>query len=296
MARRAGRLTAFIDRNVRYVFPAPAVFFVGALVLFPLMYALYLSFHEWIPSAAAPRHFVGLANYLDLLKDTRFQASLLRTLYFLAISISVQMAFGVALALMLERDHVGKRAVRTLFLLPMMATPVAIALVWMMMLDPTIGVFNYVLSLVGLPKLAWMADVKLVIPAFALIDSWRWTPFVMLIVASGLSALPREPFEAARIDGASYAQIVRHITLPLLRPTIMVALTFRVVDGLKIFDIIAATTDGGPAYASELLYVYTFHKNFQDFTFGYGSATIIVFAVLILGVTVVLSRLRRAAE
>ncbi len=286
-------LTTFIDRNLRYLFPAPAVLFVGALVLFPLTYALYLSFHEWIPSAVSSPDFVGFSNYIHLLKDNRFHASFLKTIYFLSISISFQMVVGIALALMLERDYRGKRVVRTLFLLPMMATPVAISLVWMMMLDPTIGVFNYFLSLIGLPKLAWMAEVELVIPAFALIDSWRWTPFVMLIVASGLSALPHEPFEAARIDGASYLQIIKHITLPLLRPTIMVALTFRIVDGLKVFDIIAATTDGGPANASELLYVYTFHKNFQDFTFGYGSATIIVFALLILGVSLVLSKLRR---
>ncbi len=281
---------------MRRLFPLPGAAFVTLMLLFPLGYTLYLSVHRWFASSVQPPVFIGAQNYVELFRDARFISSVVKTLYFLSLSITSQLLAGIGLALFLDRKFIGRRVAQTLLLLPMMATPVAMGLVWSMLLDPTIGIVNYFLRVIGIGALPWLADAHLVIPALSLIELWRWTPFVTIIVLAGLAALPAEPFEAARIDGASYAQTIRYITLPLLRPTIMVAVLFRLIDGLKTFDIIAATTAGGPAWASEILYVYTYNQTFIGFHFGYGSAVIVVFAALLIGVTLLMSKIRRAKD
>jgi multiple sugar transport system permease protein len=264
------------------------------MLVFPFGYTAYLSLQEWF-AAGPPPHFVGVQNYVALLGDARFLNALARTLIFTALSVTVEVALGIALALMFARQFIGRGIARTIFLLPMVATPVAISLVWLLMFDPATGVLNYLLKLIGLGPSLWVNDSFLAIPALVLVDVWQWTPIVMLMVLGGLTALPDDPFEAARIDGASHWQIFRYLTLPMLRPYIVVAALFRGIDALKTFDSIYVITRGGPGFASETLNLYIYATAFDYLHFGYSSAMLVVFFLIVLGLSAALIAVRRKA-
>ena len=263
---------------------------------FPVLYTLYMSVHSWFASSLTSPEFVGLANFRRaFLDDERFRNALWLTVYFTALATVLQLVLGVALALLLNRPFRGKGLVRSIFLLPMVATPVAIALVWMMMYNPTLGVMNYLVGLVGLGPYNWVSNAAIVVPALAVVDTWEWTPLITLITLAGLATLPLEPYESALIDGASAAQMFWRITLPLLRPTIIVALLFRAIDCLKTFDIIYVMTQGGPGFASETLNVYTFQVGLFYFHIGYASSLLVILFALVLGVSLVLIKVRRGS-
>jgi multiple sugar transport system permease protein len=175
----------------------------------------------------------------------------------------------------------------------MMATPVAIALVWTMMFHPQLGVLNYLLSLVGLPPQLWVFHPATVIPSLVLVETWQWTPLVMLIVLGGLAAIPAEPYESAQIDGAGVWQMFRYITLPLVMPFLFIAGMIRMIDAVKSFDIIFAITQGGPGSASETINLYLYSVAFIYYDLGYGSAIAVVFFILIVVLAAVLLYLRQ---
>jgi multiple sugar transport system permease protein len=287
------RLLDRLDAHAWWLFPSPIILFCAFVAFFPLGYTLYLSFHQWVNTET--QRFLGFGNYLDsVLRNAQFHRAAALTFYFTFVALGIQMVIGVAIAIVINRDFVGKGLVRTIYLFPMMATPVAVAMIWMMMYNPTSGVFNYLLEQVGLPPLQWLADSKTVIPSLILLDTWQWVPLIVLISLAGLAALPPEPYESALIDGASSWQILRYITLPLLRPTIMVAAIFRSIDLLKTFDIIYSTTGGGPGTSSETLNIYIYQTSFRDNLYGKGAAMVTIFLALVLGVSLLLARFRRA--
>ncbi len=286
----------FLDRYARWIFPLPALIFIVAMMIFPLGYTLWNSLTGWSLSAGRPPTFIGLDNYVRLFQDERFQGAVVRTFYFTALAVFVEMVLGVAIALFLHRDFRGKRVITSILLLPMMATPVAIAMVWLLMYEPTAGIINFVLKQVGLPRGMWIGANDTVIPSLVLVDVWQWTPMIVLICLAGLTALPRDPFESAIVDGASYWQITRHITLPLLMPTITVAMLLRSIDALKTFDIIYTMTLGGPGFSSETLNILTYQYAFYYLHFGYASSLLVVFFALVLGVSLLTTYLRRTVE
>ena len=164
----------------------------------------------------------------------------------------------------------------------MMATPVAIALVWTMMFHPQLGVLNYLLTCIGLPPSSWVYNADTVIPTLVMVETWQWTPLVMLIVLGGIASLPIDPYEAAAIDGATGWQMFRYITLPLIQPFIIVATVMRIIDALKAFDIIFVITGGGPGTASETINMLLYQTAFGYYDLGYASAMVVVFFVLIM--------------
>ena len=290
------RFSNWVDRRAAVVFPAPALLVVFAIIIFPILYTLWMALQDWGLAYPTPPRFVGLDNYIKLLTDDeRFRDAVVRTFYFTGLAVAVQTVLGVGMALIFHRQFLGRGVIRTLCVLPMMATPVAIALVFNMMYHPKLGVMNYFLSLLGLPPALWTFDSKSVIPSLALVDTWQWTPLIMLITLAGLAALPAEQYEAARIDGANRVQTFFYITLPLLRPTIMVAVLFRVIDALKQFDIIYVMTQGGPGNASETINLYLYQQGFSYFQMGYASSLVVVFFTLVVGVSFLFIRMRRAA-
>lgn len=278
------------------VFTGPSVVAVALLMAFPVVYTLYMSVHSWFASSLTHPQFIGLENFRRaFVDDDRFRNALWLTVYFTGLATALQLVLGVSLALVLNRPFRGKGLVRSVFLLPMVATPVAIALVWMMMYNPTLGVMNYLVGLVGLGPYKWVSNAAVVVPALAVVDTWEWTPLITLITLAGLATLPIEPYESALIDGASSAQMFWRITLPLLRPTIIVALLFRAIDCLKTFDIIYVMTQGGPGFASETLNVYTFQVGLFYFHIGYASSLLVILFALVLGVSLLLIKVRRGA-
>ncbi len=286
----------FLDRRARWLFPLPAILFVLIMMLFPILYTVWNSLTGWSLSAGTPPDFIGLKNYLQLFRDPRFLGAVGRTLYFTVLAVVLEVILGVGIALLMNREFLGKRVINSILLLPMMATPVAIAMVWLLMYEPTAGVINYVLRSNGLPTPLWIAGAGSVIPALALVDIWEWTPMIVLITLAGLAGLPHDPFEAAVVDGASPGQILRHITLPLLMPTISVATLLRSIDALKTFDIIYAMTQGGPGFSSETLNIFAYNQAFSYFSFGYASSVLVVFFALVLGVSLLVTYSRQQLE
>ncbi len=289
------RVFALIDRRLALILPAPAVIVIALLMGYPFVYTLMLSVQR-VDVTLTRFSFVGAANLVKvLLEDDRFRNAVWVTLYFSVASLLLELALAMIMALVLNRTFRGLSVIRTLFLLPLVATPTATSVIWLIMMEPSIGILNYFLELLRLPPSLWVASPTTVIPSLVWINAWHGVPFVMLILLAGLRSLPREPFEAARIDGASKLQEFVQITLPLLKPAIVVAMLFRAIDTLKVFDVIWIMTRGGPGRKSETLHVYSYLTAFEFYELGYGSAVILVFMGIILVISIVLIRLRQRA-
>ncbi len=286
----------FVERNLRILFPLPAAVFVLVMIVFPVLYTLFLSFTNWNLTSGSPLRFVGLASYARVLGEPRFLAALGRTFLFTAMAVAAETALGTAAALLLNRNFMGKGLVKLLLLLPLVATPVAIGIAWNLFYDPTIGLANHVLKLLGLPPSKWVFDAKTVIPSLVLVDVWQWTPMISLIVLAGLAGIPTEPYESAHVDGANEAQILFRVTLPMVLPTVFTAMILRTVDALKTFDIIYAMTGGGPGYASETLNVMGFKYSFEYFRLGQSSVILVFLFLAVLAVSLGIVRLRVRAE
>ncbi len=274
-------------------FVIPALVVVVAVILLPWAFTLWMSVSEW--KIGETHRFVGLANFGHLLNDRRFLASLWRTLLYTGLSVVAPLLLGTAAALLFNRKLPLRGLLRGIFVMPMMATPVAIALVWTMMFHPQLGVLNYLLSLIGIDPQDWIFSPATVIPSLVLVETWQWTPLVMLIVLGGLASLPAEPYESAQIDGANAFQRFRFLTLPMISPFLLVAATIRMIDALKSFDIIYAMTQGGPGTASETTNLYLYSVAFSYADVGYGSAIAVVFFAMVIALSVLLLQLRKRA-
>jgi multiple sugar transport system permease protein len=289
-------VSRWIEKNLKWVFPAPAVIFIVVMMAFPIIYTAWISLTEWSMSAVEPAKFVGLENYIKLLgKDHRFWMSVWRTFYFTGLALVGETIIGLVLAVMLNRDFPGKNLLKTLFLLPMVATPVAIGMVWLLMFEPTIGYLNHFLKSLGLPASLWLASEASALPSLVLVDIWQWTPMMALIILAGLVSMPSDPFEAAEVDGATAWQTFWHVTLPMLRPTIGMAVILRSIDALKTFDIIYSMTQGGPNYSTETLNLYGYNLGFGYFQMGSASSLLMVFFAIVMGVVIFMNWARKGA-
>jgi len=275
-------------------FIVPALVVVLAVIIFPWVFTIWMSMNEW--KVGSPTTFVGLANYVRMPNDPRFLEAVVHTIYYTALSVLLPVLLGTLSAVVFHQKFVGRGFLRGIFIMPMMATPVAIALVWTMMFHPQLGVLNYILSLGGIPPQLWVFNPNTVIPSLVLVETWQWTPLVMLIVLGGLASLPVDPYEAARIDGASAWESFYHISLPLVWPHIMVALVIRTIDALKAFDTIYVISSGGPGTASETINLYLYLQAFAFYNIGNASAVVVVFFVLILAMAMLLLHVRQRAK
>ena len=275
-------------------FVLPALVVVVGIIIFPWVFTIWMSGQEWKVGQAS--RFVGFENYTRMLTDVRFLESVVHTFVYTALAVVLPLVLGTVAALIFHSKFPGRGLLRAIFVMPMMATPVAIALVWTMMFHPQLGVMNYLLSLVGIPAQLWIFHPASVIPSLVLVETWQWTPLVMLILLGGLAAIPIEPYESAQIDGATPWQMFRHITLPMLAPFMLVAAMIRTIDAVKSFDIIFAMTQGGPGTASETINLYLYSVAFVYYDVGYGSAIAIVFFALVVGLSVLLLYLRRRTQ
>jgi multiple sugar transport system permease protein len=280
-------------RNYRR-FIIPAVVVVGAVIIFPWMFTVWMSAFDWKIGSVA--HFVGFDNYVNLATNRRFLEAIGHTFYFTVLAVVLPLILGTIAALIFHREFRWRGVLRAVFTMPMMATPVAIALVWTMMFHPQQGVLNYLLSLVGLPPSLWVYSPTLVIPSLVLVEIWHWTPLVMLIVLGGLAALPTEPYESARLDGATEWQLFRFITLPLVAPFLIVAAVIRTIDAVKAFDTIYVISQGGPGTASETINLYLYLQAFAFYNVGNASAVVVVFFGIILALALLLLHVRQRAQ
>ena len=292
MPGTADTLTQDRQRLELSALSAPAVVFTVGMIAFPLAYTVWLSFQSF--SSTGKQSFAGLANYAKLVTDNEFWHGLWVTIALYVLSLVLQLVLGIWLALVLFHAKRLPGIVRSLFISPFMMPPVVAGMMWLVILDPSLGAANYILTSLGLPPSDWLASPTWVIPTVALIDSWQWTPYVALIVLGGLQSLPSSVYEAAQIDGASALKTFQRITLPLLPPTIVTATILRSVDLLRFFDIIYITTQGGPGNASNTLNIYGFRVGFEFFKIGYPSALMLTLTAIVFGVVLAFNRLRGA--
>ena len=269
----------------------PAVAFVAVMVIFPFGYAFWLSLLDY--KIGQTDAFVGAGNYKALLGDEQFWNGLRLTFILYVGALVTQLILGVALGLLLNRIETLKGMVRTVMVSPFMLPPVVVGMMSIVVLDPGMGVANYLLKSAGLPSSLFLASTDFVIFTVIMIDTWQWAPFVALIVLGGLQSLPTRVYEAAAIDGAVGWRRFVYITLPLLGPTIVTAAVLRSVDLLRFFDVIYITTQGGPGYASSTLNIYAYRKGFEFSDIGYASALMITLSSIVFGAVLVFAQLRR---
>ncbi|MBK9443881.1 MAG: sugar ABC transporter permease [Comamonadaceae bacterium] len=288
--------SSFTERNLQILFPLPAIVFIALLMVFPILYTLYLSFTNWNLTSGMEPTFVGLTSYLRVFSEPRFLQALVRTFTFTLFAVAIQVVLGVAIALILNRAFLGKSIAKLLLLLPLVATPVAVGIVFNLFYDPTIGLLNFALDAVGLPQGRWVSSESTVIASLVMVDVWQWTPMITLIVLAGLAGLSEEPVEAARVDGASEWQILRYVTIPMVMPVILTAMILRLIDALKTFDIIFAMTGGGPGYASETLNIMGFKYSFEYFRMGQSSVILVALFLVVLLCSLGIMKLRESSE
>ncbi|MFS8124848.1 sugar ABC transporter permease [Rhizobium sp. BR 250] len=292
-SRREGSRPARLAPNY-WPFVIPALVVISAVIVFPWVFTLWMSAHRW--TLGQEQSFIGFENYIRLASDFRFWESLWHTLVYTVLSVVAPLILGTLAALVFDAQFPLRGFLRGVFVMPMMATPVAIALVWTMMFHPQLGVLNYLLSLIGIGPLEWIYNQSTVIPSLVLVETWQWTPLVMLIVLGGLAAVPREPYESAEIDGANAWQKFRYLTMPMIAPFLMIAVIIRSIDAVKSFDIIYAMTQGGPGTASETINIYLYNTAFSYYDIGYGSAMAVVFFIIIVALSFVLLMVRQRSQ
>ena len=275
-------------------FVIPAVVVIAAVIVFPWVFTLWMSVNSW--TLGQSQSFAGFSNYVRLATDLRFWEALWHTVLYTGLSVIAPVFLGMLAALIFDAQFPLRGFLRGIFVMPMMATPVAVALVWTMMFHPQLGVLNYLLSFVGIGPQEWIYNQLSVIPSLVLVETWQWTPLVMLIVLGGLASVPREPYESAEIDGADAWQKFRYLTLPMIAPFLMIAIIIRSIDAVKSFDIIYAMTQGGPGTASETINIYLYNTAFSYYDIGYGSAMAVVFFMLIVALSFVLLMARQRAN
>jgi len=295
MSRTVNAISQFMDRRQALLYPAPAVIVLFLIVVLPIVFNIYLAFTKWTVGLGQPV-FVGFDNFIDLVADERVWNGVQVMVYFSGLSLVLEIGLGLLIALYFNREFRGSEIVQAIYIFPFAATPVAVALIWRIMLNPEIGVLNFLLRSIGLPGSLWVSGEQMVIPALVMVDVWKWTPMITLIVLAGLKSCSPDPLDAARIDWAKALQIFWYITLPMIRPVLIAALMLRSLDNLKEFDLIYTITQGGPGIASETLYLYSYTVGFGFFKAGYGSALMVVVFLIVLVFNVVMNRMRLSAQ
>jgi multiple sugar transport system permease protein len=285
------------ERFLPYLLLTPAVILLAGM-LYPFGLGLYYSFTSYWLQYPNRFRFVWFDNYIDLLGEPLFFRALEFTLGFTLVAVVVQVGLGLAVALFLHGRIPGRSVIRALMLMPLMIPPVISALMWKIMMASTnAGILNHAFSYLGVDPINWFGSTQGAIVSVLIIDTWGNLPFVALILLGGLQAIPTEPYEAARVDGAGPIAMLRYVTLPLLSPFIVLAITFRAMDSLRIFDVIYATTAGGPNDATTNLQIMAYQYSFQWYQMGKGMAQAIVLLILVVMVSYLLMRLwNRASE
>jgi multiple sugar transport system permease protein len=280
-----------------YILVSGAFLILFALTIFPLLYSLILSFHEWNMTKPAPWKFVGFQNYWEILKDPVFWRVIRNTFIFTFSTVSLQFAIGLGLAHLFNKEIRGEGVVRSTLVLPMMVPSILVGLMWLFMYKRDFGIINYLLGLLNINPIAWLSTSWNSMAGIIIADIWQWTPFMFLLLLAGLRSLPTEIFESARIDGASSLQIFRHVTLPLLRPFIAIALIIRSMDAFREFDKIFQLTGGGPGIATETISLFIYRNGLRYFKMGYAAALSYLTLIIIITVSTLYVRfLQRKGE
>jgi multiple sugar transport system permease protein len=278
-ARRGGRARV----PVGWLMVLPAVVYLLVWTVYPLLFALYTSLTDRVLTKPQTGAFVGLANFRRILfDDATFHTAVVNTLWLTVLSIAIELALGywVAKLFFRVRDLRGTGVLRTLFIIPIMLTPLIVGLSWSYILNPTLGVASHVLAFLRLPNVQWLANPDLALYTVIGINAWQWLPFMMLLILAGLNSIPRDLEEVSTLEGANWPQRLRNLELPFITEVAVLGILIRVMENLKLFDIVYATTSGGPGKATEVLSLMAYRQSFLYYNTAYGAAIAILILIL----------------
>jgi multiple sugar transport system permease protein len=282
------------DRRFGYALAAPSLTVLFLIILFPVLSALFTSLHEYTLIAPNFDTFTGFANFKAALADAEFRHSAFLTLRFVIGVVLLEFVLGFGVALMLNKVERFKPVYYAILLCPLLMNPVIVGLIWRMFLHPNLGIVNYLLSTIGISPVNWLGDTKVAIWTVILVDIWHQVSFMIVLLLAGLSSLPKEPYEAARVDGANAFQCFIHITLPMMRTVIIVTLLIRFIFAVKTYDLIYIMTRGGPGVSTDLVSYFIYRTAFVSLNIGEASAMSILLLTAILALTAYLYRYMRS--
>lgn len=272
---------------------SPSIAFLVMIFAFPLVYLLVTSAYQFDLTKPWKNAWIGFNNYFAILGDGRFWHSLQLTAFYTTATVFLQVVIGLGLALALSKIRIGRGIVRTAVLFSMVLSPVVTGLTWRtLLLTPRFGLLDYIAMQLGIGSHSWLGDPQLALLSVIAMHTWQWTPFAFLVFLAALAALPQEPLEAAKIDGAGARQCFWFITLPLLRPSIVIVIVIRTMIALRAFAAIFSATGGGPGTATEILNLYTYRASFTALNIGYGAALATVLLLITTGISFLFLRIR----
>ena len=277
------------SRWAKHLLLSPPLLFFAAFAVFPLVFTVYVSLSRW--SITGAHHFVGFDNYAALASSSTFRTSYLNTILFAVVTVAFQYALGLALAVLVYRTTRGQSALRLMFLVPMMFTPVVVGFVWRTLFDPGYGPVDHVLTGLGLPAVPWLSEHWPAVTAIVVADVWQWTPFIFLILFAALRSLPTAPMEAAVVDGASGWRLFWDHLMPMLLPASMTAILLRSIEAFKLFDVVYLMTGGGPGVDTATVTLTAYFTGLRTGDLGSAAAMTLVLLVTVLVATTVLLRL-----
>jgi len=278
--------------NIHFLLLIPCLVLIFFFLIYPLIYQLTISFYS--TTLYSQGKFVGLNNYISLFQNSTFRDSIMVTLYFVVVSTSIELLWGMGLALALNRVTKGLRLLRGVVIVPLMLTPVAVGSIWNLMYFPEGGPINLIFDFLGMRGQIWLANTSTALPALILVELWQYTPFTVLILLAGLQALPKEVYEAAIVDGASRWQLFKYVTLPLLAPLITLATIFNVMRQFKTFDIVYTVSKGGPGHATNLISYHIYQTAYRFYKIGEAAAlSFLLLAIVLLLSNIFMKYVRR---
>lgn len=288
--RRRQRSIAAQDRLFGLLVSAPGLVALLLVILFPILFAIFTSFHDYTLIHPNFERFVAAEKYAEAVGEKYFLTSVWVTVKFVIATVVIEFIIGFTVALMLNTVQRFKTIYYFILLMPLLINPVVVGLIWRMLLHAELGIVNYVIGLVGIPAVNWLGNPDIAFWTVVMVDIWHQISFMAILLLAGLAALPREPYEAARMDGASALRCFIHITLPLMRPVITVALILRMIFAIKTFDIVFIMTKGGPGTATDLISYYIYRAAFFGLDVSKASAMSVLLLLAVLGLTAMLYR------
>jgi len=265
----------------KLMFLLPGLLVLIAIIIFPLLFTLRVSFSSW--DVIAPGlDWLGIKNYLRVFADTRFWESMGRLCFIAAVTVFTEYVLGFALALLVWKDVQYKKFFRILFLVPMMTTPVIMSVIWRTMFHESLGPLNNLLGVIGIDPVPWLSTAKMSMLSVMIVEIWQWTPFMFLLLLAGLLSLPREPFQAAKVDGAGPLRTFFLVTFPLMAPITIAAIIIRLIEASKIMETVYVLTSGGPGTATETGSYYIYIRGLRDFQIGYAASMSVVYLVMMI--------------
>ena len=271
----------FYDRRFGYLFVSPAVLILSIVILAPIVLAIITSFYDYTLINRSFENFIGLKNYFASVSNEKFIHSSIVTIFFVLLVVLFEFLIGFLIAILLNQVEKFRNIYYFILLIPLLINPVVVGLIWRMFLHPQLGILNYLISLIGIDPVNWLGDPQNAFITIIFVDIWHQVSFMIILLLAGLASIPEEPYEAARVDGANMFEQFRDITLPYMRPVIIITLLIRLIFALKTYDLIYIMTKGGPGDATDIISYYIYRSAFIGLDLGQAASMSVILLLIV---------------